>query len=193
MKKIINILNKYSNFPFEKVEKRKLIDAYATYLLAISSFAKTEEELFQRLYEAELFDITAEFAPKVVRKKFENIQELDFDFHRLHRVYPDVRGEAIKRISESRMSCREVWTDVQTINSNGEQIDVSTIIEKIKKETRHLSDVSLSFGETFRNNHIMRANGFYDEYLIVHVHSICPESADRAIKIIKEIAGGEEY
>ncbi|MED0649931.1 hypothetical protein P9246_11020 [Aeribacillus pallidus] len=191
MKKIINILNKYSNFPLEKVEKQKLIDAYATYLLAVSSFEKTEEGLFQRLYQ--LFDVTADFAPKVVQKKFENIQELDFDFHRLHRVYPDVRGEAIKRISESRMSCREVWTDVQTINSKGEQVDVSPVIEKIKKETRHLSDVSLSFGETFRNNHIMRANGFYEEYLIVHVHSICPESADRAIKIIKEIAGGEEY
>lgn len=183
-KRVVDILNSYSDWKCDSFKKEEIIDAYATYLLSVSSLATTEDELINDLFNYG-DSIEYQFLFKIAKQKIKDVQKLDSDFHLVHCAFPDVREEAIKKLALQRTYI-EIRTNVQTVSMKGEDIDVSPVIEKLKSATKHLTDVVLTFGETYYNDHVMREKGWHDEYLIVYVHSVDETSAEFAIEVIKK-------
>ncbi|WP_269919837.1 hypothetical protein [Caldifermentibacillus hisashii] len=188
-KRVVDILNSYSDWKCDSFKKEEIIDAYATYLLSVSSLATTEDELINDLFNYG-DSIEYQFLFKIAKQKIKDVQKLDSDFHLVHCAFPDVREEAIKRLSWQK-SYKRLRTRVETINRYGEKVDVSPLIDKIKRETKHLTDVALTFGETYINDHVMWEAGWKEEYLLVYVHSVDETSADFAVDIIKKTLNDE--
>ncbi|WP_269919633.1 MULTISPECIES: hypothetical protein [Bacillati] len=185
--KALKIVNNYCDFQMDKLDDDDIVNAYATYLLATTSLSKDISGVINDLSKHSL--ITGDFMYKVAEQVIEDMQVLDSDFHSLHCLFPELRENAIRLISSEKGDIRSLRTSIQTISDDGKTIDVSHITNQLKQEVGHLTDVTLSFGETYLNDHRMWEDGYYAEYLIVYVHSVDLTSADMAIDTLKKVLG----
>ena len=161
----------------------ELVKLYSTYLLSFSLIGREKEEMID-----ELLNYSLDGVFRIVDARFEDPEGLDFDFHILHCVFPDIRKDAIKLIGEETGDVLSVLTEVLTRDDDGETYDVTPVIEKIKKELKHL-DVVVKFRETYRHDHEDRMFGFRSENLVVEIYALDEYTKERAKEIIKKVAG----
>lgn len=160
-----------------------LVKLYSTYLLSFSLIGREKEEMID-----ELLNYSLDGVFRIVDARFEDPEGLDFDFHLLHCVFPDIRKDAIKLIGEETGDFLSVLTEILTKDDDGVTYDVTPVIEKIKKELNHL-DVVVKFRETYRHDHEDRERGFQSENLVVEIYALDEYTKERAKEIIKKVAG----
>lgn len=163
----------------------ELVKLYSTYLLSFSLIGREKEEMIDEMLN---YNFATSGMFRIIDARFEDPEGLDFDFHILHCVFPDIRKDAIKLIGEETGDVLSVLTKVLTRDDDGETYDVTPIIEKIKKELKHL-DVVVKFRETYRHDHEDRERGFQSENLVVEIYALDEYTKERAKEIIKKVAG----
>jgi len=160
-----------------------LVKLYSTYLLSFSLIGREKEEMID-----ELLNYSLDGVFRIVDARFEDPEGLDFDFHLLHCVFPDIRKDAIKLIGEETGDSLSILTEILIRDDDGVTYDVTPVIEKIKKELNYL-DVVVKFRETYRHDHEDRMFGFRSENLVVEIYALDEYTKERAKEIIKKVAG----
>jgi len=165
-----------------KIDEGSRVNAYATYLHVVSlvnAGLADENSLIDNLLH---LDFAYDYMFRITKKALDDISELDRDFHLIHVAYPDIRKKAIRVICEEIGKWETVTTPVKT--SDPEKVEVAK--RKIEKAVSHL-DLSLVFRETYNNDHRRRAMGFRDEFLLVDIWAIDQDTAEQAVKLIKDL------
>lgn len=157
---------------------------YATYLTCFSMTDDKEEMVNEMLN----YNYAASGMFRIIDARFDNPEQLDFDFHLLHRIFPSIRKNAIEIIGEEKRDSLSIKTKIITKDDNGETFDVTPIIEEIKRELSHL-DLVVKFRETYFHDHVDRERGFQSENLVVEIYALDEDTKERAKEIIKKVAG----